>query len=156
MKKTLVILKREYLTRVRTKAFVIGTLVTPFLLGVLSILPGFLATRGGGDRQITVLDQTGNQGLFDALKSRLTGSAEDGTGEGDQKINLTHFSLTRVAVPPGQELNEDYIKGYTTDVESDSNKAVLVLPAGVLEATEVRYYLKNPSDFSTGMVERSL
>jgi len=69
MKKTLVILKREYLTRVRTKAFVIGTLVTPFLLGMLSILPGFLATRGGGDRQITVLDQTGKSQFLELMAS---------------------------------------------------------------------------------------
>ena len=156
MKKTLVILKREYLTRVRTKAFVIGTLLTPFLMGALTILPGFLMTRGGGDRQITVLDQSGNQGLFDTLKSRLSVSSEEATGEQDQKINLTRFSLIRVVVPSDQEINEDYLKNYTAAVENDSNKAVLVLPAGVLGATEVHYYLKNPSDFSSGIVERSL
>ena len=77
MKKTLVILKREYLTRVRTKAFVIGTLVTPFLMGVLTILPGFLATRGGGQRHITVLDQSGDPELFDVLKNRLSGSSAE-------------------------------------------------------------------------------
>src|SRR6185295_19257165 len=118
MKKILVILKREYLTRVRTKAFVIGTLVTPFLLGVLTILPGFLAARGGGDRQITVLDQSGNEDLFNTLRSRLSGSSEGGTGEG-QRINATHFSLTRVVVPPVQKIDKDYTRPYRAEVEKD-------------------------------------
>src|ERR1044071_1914103 len=147
MKKTLVILKREYLTRVRTKAFVIGTLVTPFLLGTLTILPGFLATRGGGERRITVLDQSGSPGLFEALKNRLTGTSEDSDGEGDQRINVTHFSLSRVVVPPDQPIDDAYSAPYKAELEQDSNKAYLVLPPHALEAKEVQYYLKNPSDF---------
>ena len=37
MRKILLIIKREYLTRVRTKGFIIGTVIVP-LLGVGSIL----------------------------------------------------------------------------------------------------------------------
>ena len=51
MKKVLIIIKREYLVRVRTKAFLIGTIVTPLLMLALIILPIFFATRGGGVRR---------------------------------------------------------------------------------------------------------
>jgi len=135
---------------------VIGTLLTPFLLGALTILPGFLAARGGGQRQITVLDQSGNPALFEALKSQLSGSAEDSGGENDQSINLTHFSVTRVVVPPGQQIDDQYTAPYKAEIQKDSNNAYLVLPPNVLEAAEVQYYLKNPSDFSSSIVERKL
>ena len=68
MKKVLVIIKREYLTRVRTKAFVIGTIITPLLMLALVTLPAFFATRGGGERNITVFDQSGDGSLFETIK----------------------------------------------------------------------------------------
>src|SRR5688572_24041783 len=98
MNKTLVILKREYLTRVRTKAFVIGTLLTPILMLVLTILPGFLATRGGGERKVTVLDQSGDPGLFEAIKARLAGTSEEAEatdGSSRRRGSGTRFVLTR-------------------------------------------------------------
>ena len=156
MKKTLVILKREYLTRVRTKAFVIGTLLTPFLLGALTILPGFLATRGGGERQITVLDQSGDPELFAVLKSHLSGSPKNETDGEDRKIRLTHFSLTRVVVPADQKIDKEYREPYKDEAVKDSNKAYLVLPAGVLDDARPEYYAKNPSDFSISKVEDSV
>ena len=156
MKKTLVILKREYLTRVRTKAFVIGTLLTPFLLGVLTILPGFLATRGGGQRHITVLDQSGDPELFDVLKNRLSGSSAEASGGEDQKIQLTRFSLSHVVVPPDQAIDKAYKEPYRDEAVKDSEKAYLVLPAGVLDDARPEYYAKNPSDFSISNVEHSI
>src|SRR6185295_17398882 len=123
MKKTLVILKREYLTRVRTKAFVIGTLLTPFLLGALTILPGFLATRGGGERHITVLDKSGDPDLFKELNRQMGGASGEASGGGDQKPNLTHFTLTRVVVPPEQEIDTAYREPYRNEAVKDSESA---------------------------------
>ena len=42
MKKVWVIIKREYLIRVRTKAFIIGTIISPLLMLGLILLPAFL------------------------------------------------------------------------------------------------------------------
>ena len=156
MKKTLVILKREYLTRVRTKAFVIVTPLTPFLLGALTILPTFLAMQSGGERVVTVLDQSGNPDLFDAIKSRLGGPSETpGDGE-EKKFKPIRFSLTRVVVPAGQSLDDDYIRAQTAETEKDPNKGVLLLPLGILEDSQPKYYAKNPSDFSISQVEKAV
>ncbi len=64
MKKVLVIIKREYMVRVRTKAFLIGTIISPVLMLALIILPGLLAATGGGDRNVTVLDQSGDSKII--------------------------------------------------------------------------------------------
>jgi ABC-type Na+ efflux pump permease subunit len=78
MKKVLIIIKREYLVRVRTRAFMIGTIISPVLLLALIILPGFLAERGsGGERRITVLDQSGDPKLFDAINERVASRPSD-------------------------------------------------------------------------------
>jgi ABC-2 type transport system permease protein len=152
MNKTLVILKREYLTRVRTKAFVIGTLLTPILMLVLTILPGFLATRGGGERHVTVLDQSGDPGLYDAIKEELAGSPEEGGGD---RRRGTSFVTTRVVVQPGANL-EEVAKPYKEQVQKDSNSAYLILRPGVLESVVPEYYAKNTSDFSISAVGRAV
>jgi len=46
MDKILIIIRREYLVRVRTRAFLIGTIASPILLLALIILPGFFGDAG--------------------------------------------------------------------------------------------------------------
>ncbi len=53
------IIRREYLERVKTKAFWISTLLVPIFLGAVMIIPAWLASRGGGTFTVAVLDFTG-------------------------------------------------------------------------------------------------
>lgn len=88
MKKTLIIIKREYLTRVRKRSFLVLTLLIPFLFIGLAALTGLIAAGGSQtDKKIMVLDQSGVfernlksskhvhydfvQGSFDSLKHNL-------------------------------------------------------------------------------------
>jgi ABC-2 type transport system permease protein len=50
------VIRREYLERVRTKAFWISTLLVPLFLGAVMIIPAYLAARGGGEFSVAVLD----------------------------------------------------------------------------------------------------
>lgn len=53
------IVKREYLSRVKKKSFIIMTLLGPVIIvGIFSLI-GYLASRGGGDRDIEILDESG-------------------------------------------------------------------------------------------------
>ena len=67
-------IKREYLMRVRTKAFIISTIVSPLLMLGLTLLPALLAARGGGERHVTVFDQSSDPELFKTIKTRLEAS----------------------------------------------------------------------------------
>ncbi len=60
MHKTFIIIRREYLTRVRKKSFIITTLLVPlFFLGIM-IIPAWLATRDDTqERTIAVYDASG-------------------------------------------------------------------------------------------------
>jgi ABC-2 type transport system permease protein len=59
MNKILLIIRREYLTRVKKKSFLILTLLTPLLFGAIAILPGYLATRESKEEQkVAVVDRS--------------------------------------------------------------------------------------------------
>ncbi len=157
MKKVLIIIKREYLVRVRTRAFLIGTMVTPLLmLGVIA-LPIFFATRGGGERRVAVLDQSGEPELFEAINRSM-----DSRGEGDEEVNRrdpgvgrTRYILTRRAVVPGEDLQAIQLQ-YQQQAAQDPNTTYLVLRPGGLDKFEAEYYAKNTSDFSIGTLERAI
>ena len=73
MGKLWVVIKREYLERVRSKWFVVGTLLVPGLVVVAFLLPAFLVSRSGtssGVRNVIILDATG-AGVGEQVASEL-------------------------------------------------------------------------------------
>jgi len=56
LRKMWIILRREYLERVRTKAFLITTLLVPVFMFALTVVPSMIALRSsGGDKHIAVV-----------------------------------------------------------------------------------------------------
>jgi len=53
----LLIIQREFLTRVRKKTFLLVTLIAPVLFAALMIVPGLLASMPEENKQIVVLDE---------------------------------------------------------------------------------------------------
>ena len=56
----LVIAKREFIERVRTKAFVIGTILGPIFMAGIMIVPAFMASQLAKSVSITVIDAEGS------------------------------------------------------------------------------------------------
>src|SRR3954447_20080583 len=74
MDKFLAVFKREYLERVRTRAFIIGTIAVPLFMAAIFLVPAYIASRqsasaNAGD--IAWLDAPG-QGLGSRVTARLT------------------------------------------------------------------------------------
>jgi ABC-2 type transport system permease protein len=59
MNKILLIIQREYLTRVRKKSFLIMSILGPILFGALLVVPIWLATMDGDDKVVDVIDESG-------------------------------------------------------------------------------------------------
>ena len=54
------IIKREYLTRVKKRSFIVMTILGPILMAAMMIVPVYLANQSSIDvKSITVLDETG-------------------------------------------------------------------------------------------------
>jgi ABC-2 type transport system permease protein len=59
MNKTFIILKREYLTRVTKKSFIVTTLLVPIFMVAIMVVPAWLATRDDDkERTIAVYDES--------------------------------------------------------------------------------------------------
>ncbi len=59
MNKTLIIIRREYLTRIRKRSFIVMTLLGPLLFAAMLVLPMWFATMEAEDvKQIAVIDSS--------------------------------------------------------------------------------------------------
>lgn len=59
MNKILLIIQREYLTRVKKRIFFITTLLAPLSIAVIMFLPVYLASHGTQDEKIAIYDESG-------------------------------------------------------------------------------------------------
>ncbi|MEI6124152.1 MAG: ABC transporter permease [Bacteroidota bacterium] len=58
MKKTFIIIKREYLSRVKKRSFIIMTILGPLLMAALMIVPYYISKLDNEQKVIDVLDET--------------------------------------------------------------------------------------------------
>ena len=60
MKKLFAVIKREYIQRVRTKFFVVATIVGPLLMVGFTVVPALMfGIKSGGPTRLAIVDQTG-------------------------------------------------------------------------------------------------
>jgi len=59
MKNIFLVLKREYLVRVRKKSFIVMTLLTPILMAALFTLPAYFASTSINEKKVEVVDESG-------------------------------------------------------------------------------------------------
>jgi ABC-2 type transport system permease protein len=60
VRKLLLVVRKEYLERVRSRAFMLGTILGPLGMAALMIGPALLAEKSGvGERKVAVVDQSG-------------------------------------------------------------------------------------------------
>jgi ABC-2 type transport system permease protein len=131
MRRLWVLVRREYLERVRTKAFVIGTVLGPLLMGGLTVIPGLLMSRGGKALRIAVVDVGGRLGA--PVEAALRAKENNG-----QKRFIVE--------PATLGSREEREKQYKEDVLSGRLDGYLVLPGDALTKSEATYYGKNVSN----------
>ena len=75
MHKTFLILKREYLERVKTKAFLVSTILLPAMMAALMLLPSKMATmKSGGIKRVVVASP--DRAFAEAVETQLTKSKD--------------------------------------------------------------------------------
>lgn len=134
--KLLIIIKREYVTRVKSKGFVIGTILTPLLMALLLLLPALIAGgKSRADYRAVVLDQTPDVALYEHAAGLLAA----------QNAGNDHFELRREAVSDSQidtrrrELNRAVVEGKLD--------FYVAIPSSVLDEGKIAYHAKNIGDF---------
>ena len=103
MRKLWAVLKREYRETVRKPSFLIMTVLAPFLMGALMLVPALLATRGLGERKVAVLDGTGR------LRAAVEALAGEAPGE------RSAFARGRGTNAPTGRIVPEYVDLFTVD-----------------------------------------
>ena len=133
MDKLLVVFKREYLERVRSKWFLVATFLGPLFFGVLAILPAVLAARTKGSTDLTniaIIDAT-NSELGARVATSLSRLAPNGPAPQLRKTVVS--AITSAESLATKEVVEQKLKGY------------LVLDASTIAGQRVRYAGRNAS-----------
>ena len=128
MQKIFLIIKREYITRVKKRSFLVMTILGPLLMAALFIVPVYLATRSDEEKVVDVVDETGwfiqkfennDNYKFVPLYTDLKTAKE--TMKISKDHALLYIPLTKVTVPSSAILYSDYqpsvnLKSYITGV----------------------------------------
>ncbi|NVO21712.1 MAG: ABC transporter permease [Bacteroidetes bacterium] len=130
MNKIFLIIRREYLTRVRKRSFVVMTILGPILMALIFILPVYLATRQDEKRQIQVIDETGwfapkfeNTGNYQFIPISLSLEEAKKNLGSDPNSAVLYIPATHLSVPDKAVIYSDdpptlNLKGYITNTMS--------------------------------------
>jgi ABC-2 type transport system permease protein len=141
MRKIWLVIKREYLVRIRSKAFIFTTIALPvFSAGVL-IFSIMMATRESDHTlKIALLDDAGFSKI---IAAGFTGKLKNG-----QPL----FQLVRtIEQPQSDQKARDEL---ADQVRRGLLDCYLVVPKGVLEGKAVEFHTQNPGDFQTAAAIR--
>ncbi|MFV0365671.1 MAG: ABC transporter permease [Mangrovibacterium sp.] len=122
MNKALLILQREYLTRVRKKSFIITTLLVPLAFAALIGFSTWMSLKGSQEEQtVAVFDETG---LF---LNRL------------KETELIHFAY----------IPREVYQQYRAENSTEAYHAMVYIPHNVFAANQVQIFSKNQVPRST-------
>ena len=145
-RKSFIVLRRELVTRIRTKAFWISTLAVPALLAAFSIGPALLMARAGGSFHVGVV--TGDAELFQLAKQNLEARFEQTDGSG-MKITLERILPEKEQAQQREELKKKVL--------AKEFAAVVMVPEALEGEVKLEYLSTNVTAFKLmGTVDQIL
>ena len=167
MNKLLAIIKREYLQRVRSRMFIVWTILGPIMLVFFSVVPALVFRIKTGDAtRIAVVDQTGK--MYERVRTALVDESgvetegEESAGTSTVKnmnanpqermrrasrdltgsyrvepVNLSGRSADEVAKELNERILKNQLDGY------------LIIPPDVLTTGKISYFGRNSGDVIT-------
>jgi len=143
--KILAILKREYLTRVKTKGFIIGTFLLPVFILAASLLPALLMQANkGGAKRIVIVDRTGR------LQQPLSKAFADARDKNNKPVFKVKSAEASSSLEETKKTLNRKVAGKELDI-------YIILPDSVFENNKFELYAKNIGNFElVQRVERTV
>jgi ABC-2 type transport system permease protein len=146
-RKVAVVASTEYGNAVRTKAFLIGMLIMPLLIGASVYIQGKLADQADrAPRAFALIDRTGqlDPRIVERAAAIYNATPEDQGGRGDGPE-------LRPEMAEIEGEGDEALLGLADRVRKGELYAFVVIPEGVLDpsgekAPPIRYYSDNPND----------
>lgn len=138
MRKLFAVIRREFMVRVRTRAFVIGTVLGPLLMGSLFVLPILLESGDKEPKRIVVLDAA--SGEFGARVSAALVAARQST----DSVALRRYAVTYLPAGVGNLEPLDSLIPLAVGKSSPTALVGIVLVTdSVFETGRMHYYGSN-------------
>jgi ABC-2 type transport system permease protein len=147
----LVVLKREYLQRVKTKGFWIATLALPLFIGGVTLVPALLLSKSKTSQDIVVVDETGRLGsqLQQRLNSRKAGQTSPGGKERGLVTDESKMATFNAALEPpaaDRQRQRETLDQRVRDKEID---AWIWISPKTLDGERVEYHARSVSNLFT-------
>ena len=148
-KKLWAVVRREFGERVRTKWFLVSTLLGPIFFAAITIGPVLLAKRQGpsaGTGNVIVIDATG-AGLGERIARALTDSSRATTAADSAAVRASAAKPPSVRVVAPTQV-ADAERAATQEVVRRTYQGVLVLDSATLAGRRARYAGRNASSIA--------
>jgi ABC-2 type transport system permease protein len=155
-KKSMIVLKHEFMQKIKSKGYIIFTFLGPVLMSLLFVIPALVATVDTGDRRVlSVIDSTGKFARYFESAQAGEGKADSGeeftgTPSSDQQAqaiaNAIKTDIDFKVVPMITS-----VETLKEQIQSESITGFLVIPANVFQdsgASQATLRLRNTNDFS--------
>jgi ABC-2 type transport system permease protein len=174
MKKFLVVVKREYVQRVRSRFFVVATILGPVLMAGFAIVPALMfGIKSGGPTRLAVVDQTGK--MYERVAKELQsdrglrgqsqpakpeeppGLNNDPRERAKQNGNMMQGSFAVEEVKLEGRSVDDVRKDLDARVSHKEIEGYIILPPNLLQNGQPEFSARNAADlFTQSKVENSI
>ena len=138
--KVITVIKREYITRVKTKGFVVSIILMPAMMFILTLLPSLMMMiqhKSETMKTFVVFDETGE--VFSKIQQAI---ADDAFFHHKGKLV---YQLIEKASDFNGNLAEK--KQLNQQLEKKEIHGYFEIPQDVFESRQVKYYAKSTTDF---------
>src|SRR6266550_6433742 len=166
MRKFLAVVKREYIQRVRTKFFVVATILGPVLMAAFTIVPAMMfGIKSGGPTRLAIVDQTGK--MYERVAKEIVSGKEartnvatmeppsqpGGSAKPKEQVNqagkLIQPTFVVEQVRVDKRSLDDVRRELETRVQNREFEGYLILPPNLLKDGQPEYRARNTADLFT-------
>jgi len=164
MRKFFAVIKREYLQRVRTKFFIVATVLGPVLLALFTVVPVYIASINvGSATRLAVIDQTGK--IYGRFREALAYTEDDDDDDSNSNSGATANANQQDRAQRTSELSNARFEAEQVTLDGRSLEEVkrqlnervrrseldgyVVIPPDILTAGKAEFYGRNTGDIFT-------
>lgn len=163
MSKLLAVVKREYVQGVRSKTFLVSTIVGPLMMAFFMVVPALLlGIKTGGATRLAIVDLTRGGRMYERVREAVMqpGDALEEMSDAQPRPSLEGTEARRLpketevvkahyrveqATPDGRSV-EELKRELSERVRRNQLDAYLILPPDLLESGTAEYYGRNLGD----------
>jgi ABC-2 type transport system permease protein len=173
MRKLLAVVKREYIQRVRTKFFVVATILGPVLMAGFTIVPALMfSIKAGGPTRLAIVDQTGR--MYGRVVRELTSARQtrEDNENADPEPQVGSRNPKEQANQAGKLIKPNFVieevrldnrsldqarKELENRIQNRDLDGYVVLPPNLLKDEQPEFRARNTADlFTKGSVESAV